>query len=102
MSEHHRAQRWTTFNTVRRAELEQQLPLPCIQCGRAITRETPRAAWQVGHRVDAARGGQPTRENTGPIHTTCNRRTGGKLGAAIANAKRASRRANEDGLRQWY
>lgn len=101
MSQHHRRQRWTSFNTGRRRELEAQLPLPCISCGGAITRQTPRAAWQVGHIVDAARGGQPTRENTGAQHTDCNRRAGGRLGAAIVNRRRGAADAGDLGIRPW-
>lgn len=97
MSQHHRAQRWTSYNTGRRRELEQQLPLPCIQCGRAILPTDARSSWQVGHRQDAALGGRPTRENTGAIHTDCNRKAGGKLGAALTNRKRAA----GNGIRPW-
>lgn len=102
MSQHHRAQRWTSFNAQRRAELEAMLPLPCIKCGRTIHRTDPRASWEVGHRQDAALGGRPTRANTGAIHTSCNRRAGGKLGAAVTNSRRRRRAADADGLRAWW
>jgi 5-methylcytosine-specific restriction endonuclease McrA len=102
MSRHHRAQTWTSFAPGRRAELERLLPLPCIQCGRPILPTDLRSSWQVGHRQDAALGGRPTRANTGPIHTRCNRKAGGRLGAAISNARRRARAAEADGLRPWH
>lgn len=99
MSRHHRAQQWTTHAPKLRAALEAQLPLPCMDgCGAVITRETPRDAWQVGHRQDAARGGRPTVTNTGAILRTCNNRAGGKLGAAVTNSRRAQR---DQGIREW-
>lgn len=105
MSEHHRRQRWTTFTRQRRAELEPQLPLPCIRCGKPVHRDRPTPAghlrpatgWHVGHILDAAKGGRPTRDNTGPIHAACNLRDGGRAGAAVTNARRAS----SQGLRPW-
>lgn len=98
MSRHHRAQKWTSFSSKRREQLTALLPLPCMDgCGRVITRDTPRSAWQVGHRVDAARGGRPTVANTGAQMKTCNQKAGGKLGAQVTNAKR---QASKD-IRPW-
>jgi hypothetical protein len=105
MSEHHRRQHWTSYNAKRRAELAAQLPLPCIRCGEAVHPDPPRppgvtywpTRWHVGHIQDAAKGGRPTRENTGPIHAGCNLRDGGRAGAAVTNA-RHPRRA---GIRPW-
>jgi hypothetical protein len=42
-------------------------------------------------------GGKPTFQNTGPSHTACNRKTGGKMGARVTNSRR--RRAKD--LREW-
>jgi hypothetical protein len=105
VSEHHRRQGWQTFTKQRRAELEAQLPLPCIECGKPVHRDAPTArgmlrpptSWHVGHITDAAKGGRPTRENTGPVHAKCNLRSGGKAGAAVTNA----RRTIERGIRPW-
>lgn len=100
MSRHHIAQQWTTFVTWRRPELERQLPAPCIQCGRAVLPDPPGwvgTTWHVGHRKDAAKGGKPTRENTGPIHARCNLRSGGRAGAAVTNGRRKLRQ----GMRPW-
>ena len=79
MSQHHRDQRWTSFNTKRRAQLERQTSRTCIECGGAIA---PGQRWEVGHIVPASLGGRPTIANTGPVHVLCNRRAGGKLAAA--------------------
>jgi hypothetical protein len=101
VSRHHIAQQWTTFTTWRRPELERQLPQPCIQCGRAVLPDPPGSVgptgWHVGHRRDAAAGGRPTRENTGPIHARCNLRSGGRAGAAVVN----QRRRRGKGMRSW-
>lgn len=94
MSKHHRAQRWTSFNEKRRAELAAQLPLPCIDCARPVTKDD---RWHVGHRQDAALGGKATRANTGVIHARCNLRAGGKLGARMTNRRR---RPSTD-IREW-
>lgn len=109
MSRHHIAQRWSTFTRARRIELEAQLPLPCVaqRCirGGIVHRDPPTppgmrrqpTTWHVGHIVDAAAGGRPTRENTGPIHAACNLREGGRAGAAVTNRSRAA----SDGIRPW-
>lgn len=108
MSRHHRAQKWTTHAPKLRATITPQLPLPCIDCGHPVT---PDQKWQVGHRLAAGLGGRPTRANTGPSHTycpacnrKCNQSAGGKLGAAVVNAKRKSeseRTQAEAGRRSW-
>jgi hypothetical protein len=99
MSQHHRNQKWTSFNSKRRAELTASLPLPCVNCGQPVMRGQQ---WQVGHILDAALGGQATRANTGPSHTPCNKRAGGKLGAKIVNTRRSERRDTENDLRSWF
>lgn len=95
MSQHHRAGKHTTRAPRIRAQLTPQLPLPCVDCGRAVF---PGDAWQVGHILAAVHGGQTTLANCGPSHTACNRRAGGKLGAAVTNAKR---RSAEPDIRAW-
>jgi hypothetical protein len=101
VSRHHRAQRWTTFTTWRRPEIERTLPQPCIRCGKAVHRDpvgwVGPTQWHVGHREDAADGGMPTRANTGPEHARCNLRAGGRRGAAAVHNRRASQR----GIRPW-
>lgn len=101
MSQHHRAQKWTTHSPKLRKLIEPQLPLPCVNCGQPVM---PEHKWQVGHRQDAARGGRPTLANVGPVHVksalwprNCNQIAGGKLGARITNGKR---QAKKD-IRPW-
>lgn len=110
MSRHHIAQKWSTFTRKRRAELKPMLPLPCIagrDCleGGLVHPDPPRppgvvrwpTRWHVGHVTDAAKGGRPTRDNTGPIHASCNLRAGGSAGAAVTNRQRAT----GNGIRPW-
>jgi 5-methylcytosine-specific restriction endonuclease McrA len=94
MSRHHVAQQWSTHAPKLRKLIEPQLPLPCVNCGRPVTRDQ---TWQVGHRHDAALGGRPTIANCGPAHKSCNLKAGGRLGAAITNP---GRRAAQD-IRPW-
>jgi hypothetical protein len=60
--------------------------------------------FHVGHIRAASLGGKPTMQNTAPIHARCNLSDGGKLGAAVTNAKRKSestRTQTEAGRRSW-
>lgn len=98
MSQHHRRQKWTSAVTKLREQHAATLPRPCIcGCGTVITPDTPRGEWQVGHIVDAARGGAPTFANTGPIVRRHNLQAGGRLGARVVNSRR--RRAQD--IRPW-
>jgi hypothetical protein len=109
VSRHHIAQKWSTFTRKRRAELEPQLPLPCVaqRCirGGVVFPDPPTpvgmqrrpTSWHVGHIVGAMGGGRPTRENTGPIHAACNLHEGGLDGARVTNASRSA----GDGIRPW-
>lgn len=98
MSRHHQAQKWSTHSPKLRKLHEATLPRPCLcGCGKVITKDWKREAWQVGHRRDAALGGKPIFANTGPIVTGHNLRAGGKLGARIVNA----RRLRSKDIRPW-
>lgn len=82
--------------------IKANLPARCIDCGRLIY---PDMRWQVGHIVSVAaatRAGWTVAQmndpsNLGPTHAkapgqrACNQIAGGKLGAAISNAKRAAK-----------
>ncbi|MFE6733418.1 hypothetical protein [Microbacterium sp. NPDC057650] len=57
----------------------------CWRCGRPIE---PGMRFDVGH-LDPDAG--PGRDNLAPECVTCNRSAGGKLGAAITNARRGAR-----------
>lgn len=96
MSRHHRAQRWSTIAPKLAAAIAPQLPLPCVNCGRSVVGQYG-VDWHVGHRRDAAKGGQPTLANCGPAHARCNLQAGGRAGARIVNA----RRARGNGIREW-
>ncbi|WP_077053508.1 hypothetical protein [Leifsonia sp. ALI-44-B] len=105
MSQHHRNQKWTTHSPKLRKKLEPMLPLPCVNCGKPVLREHK---WQVGHRIDAARGGEPTLANVGPVHRkselwprNCNQIAGGKLGAQITNSRRSTARNRAQDIREW-
>ena len=94
MSQHHRRTKHTTHAPKIRAELKRQLPLPCIECGNPVTDAD---VWHVAHRVAAAQGGTTTRANTGVAHARCNLKSGGRLGAATVNI----RKATGLGRRKW-
>lgn len=97
MSRHHRDQGWTTHSRRLRPQVEATLPQPCVDCGRLISRGD---RWQVGHRPgnEAMHGAAPTLANVGPSHAkapgqrACNQIAGGRMGAAVSNAKRKAKR----------
>lgn len=94
MSQHHRNSKHTSATYHLRPEIEARLPLPCIECGRAVERNQ---TWHVGHITPASRGGRTTRANTGAVHASCNLKAGGKLGA---HATRTRHQASK-GIRPW-
>lgn len=69
----------------------------CIGCGRDIQ---PGQRFDVGHRIDASRGGSHDLENLGPQHRGENRSAGGKLGALKTNNQRGTSRKAK-GLPSW-
>lgn len=72
-------------------------PVWCIRCGREIQ---PGQRFDVGHRIDASRGGTHNLDNLGPEHRGENRSAGGRLGATKTNTTRGvSRKAR--GLPTW-
>ena len=91
MSQHHRASGWTTaVARTWRTRIDAQLPLPCSVCARLVQRTD---AWDVDHIVPVSAGGRHTSANLAPAHRGCNRRAGGRLGAAKTNsAKRTDQR----------
>lgn len=68
--------------------------VPCIGCGRPIQ---PGQRYDVGHRIDASRGGSHDLTNLGPQHRRENRSAGGRIGATKTNTQ--SRQAR--GLPTW-
>lgn len=75
-----------------RAAHKREEPVPCVGCGRPIY---PGMTYDVGHRIDASRGGSHALSNLGPQHRSENRRAGGRLGAQKTNDRlgRTIRRA---------
>lgn len=98
MSTHHRHPLYLRNARAIRAETNAKLkagvPVPCIGCGQPIT---PDQRFDIGHRVDASRGGTHDRTNLGPQHRRENRAAGGRIGALTTNTQ--SRRAR--GLPTW-
>lgn len=96
MSRHHHDPNglWSpTLSAAWRKRLTPLLPLPCIDCGQRVEPEHP---WDVGHLVPLSQGGTATADNIGPSHRSCNRRAGGRMGAAITNEQRLAYRANTE------
>lgn len=91
MSRHHAAAGWPAISARARPIIAAQLPLPCINpkpgCPGLVQHGQQ---WDVAHIGDLARGGDVNQ--VGPAHRHCNRSAGGKLGAAMLNAKRATNR----------
>lgn len=83
MSRHHTAVKWTAIAPKARRTLAQQLPLPCHHCRRPVM---PEDTWDVAHIHDLAEGGDA--HNYTVAHRSCNRKDGGRKGAAITNEKR--------------
>lgn len=79
------------------ADLKAGRPVYCQRCGREIQ---PGQRYDIGHRIDASRGGSHALDQLGPEHRGENRRAGGRLGAQKTNNKRGvSRKAK--GLPTW-
>lgn len=83
MSQHHRQKRWANVAAKARREIAVQLPLPCHHCRQPVHADQ---AWDVGHIVDLADGGDAKAYTA--THRSCNRSAGGKAGAAKTNAIR--------------
>ena len=89
MSEHHRTPGWQKFTGRVRPIIAATLPAPCVQprCRYdGIVHEGQ--SFDVAHIISPDLGGEDTVDNVGPAHPKCNRSDGGRVGAAITNAKR--------------
>ena len=71
--------------TTARRQWAARLPVPCRRCSLPVLSSQ---AWHVGHIVDRALGGTDDVGNQWPEHAACNLSAGGKVGAAITNARR--------------
>ncbi len=98
MSRHHRSPEWYRARRVVRAVITARLTrgehVPCVNCGRPIVLGE---RFDVGHIIDADKGGTLDPSNLGGSHRSCNRSDGGRAGAIKTNA--ASRRARR--LPRW-
>lgn len=73
-----------------RGRIERGEQVACTNCGRPIQ---PGQLFDVGHIVDGHRGGSSHLSNLGGAHRRCNRRDGGRAGAAArATSSRRARR----------
>jgi 5-methylcytosine-specific restriction endonuclease McrA len=101
VSQHHRRQKWSTHSPKLRKKIAPRLPLPCLNCPHPVM---PTDTWQVGHVIDASRGGRAVIGNAGPSHAwcptckkRCNQVAGGRLGATVTNSRRQARKD----IRPW-
>jgi len=87
-----------------RAFVRAMLPAPCQRCGGIISADDPESSWHAGHITDAVAGGEDNTSNYLPEHATCNTSAGGKVGAAITNARHQRHRPNQPRERapQWW
>ena len=69
----------------------------CIGCGREVQ---PGQRFDVGHIIDASRGGSNALDNLGAQHRRENRSAGGRLGAHAVNTQRGTSRKAR-GLPTW-
>jgi len=101
MSQHHRDPVYQRNARIIRAATNNDLkagrPVWCIGCGREIQ---PGQRFDVGHRIDASRGGTNDLDNLGPQHRGENRSAGGRLGAHKTNNARGTSRQTR-GLPTW-
>lgn len=104
MSQHHRAQKWTTDAPNFRKAIEAQLPLPCVNrpcLEGGVVHKGDR--WSVGHKPghEAHRGKRATIADVGPAHVKCQRHEGGAIAARIVNGRKAASKQASKGLRPW-
>ena len=98
MSQHHRSPEWHRARRAVRTILTPRIArgehVPCVNCGRPVL---PGQRWDVGHLIDADKGGTVSLSNLGAAHRHCNRSDGGRAGAIKTNQQ--SRRARR--LPSW-
>lgn len=87
MSQHHRRKEWANTAAKARDRISRMLPLPCVECGRPVM---PDDKFDVGHIVPLSLGGDVNQY--GASHRSCNRKAGGKLGAAKVNRSKKVQR----------
>lgn len=75
-------------------------PVACPKCGVEITRDTPESEWDAGHQTDRVHG--MADHAVLPEHKGCNRSAGGKIGAAITNARYQKPSMERVQVPQWW
>ncbi|WP_144630265.1 hypothetical protein [Arthrobacter woluwensis] len=86
-----------------RAKCRAMLPWPCKSCGGLITADDPESTWHAGHVIDRVAGG--TDDDVEPEHAKCNTSSGGRIGAAMTNAKKGRGRPapiQRERTPQWW
>lgn len=100
MSRHHDS--WRNGEGQRqRKRIAASLPQPCCRCGKPVTQDME---WEADHLIPLARIPEGSTIPPGmirPAHKSCNRRAGGKQGAAIVNARNRARKNETKDIRQW-
>lgn len=93
MSRHHVAAGWSSISAVLRPIVAASLPQPCINpkpgCPGMVEAGMQ---WDLAHRGGGLVDPSTDPRDVGAAHRHCNRSAGGKVGAAIRNAKRQTQR----------
>jgi len=101
MSVHHQRKGVARLLAKWRPSIAATLPAPCVQPSCKLGGTVyPEQLWDVGHLpgLDAYLDDGPlTRDMVGPAHQHCNRSDGGKVGAAMTNAKHRAQKQ----MRAW-
>jgi len=90
MSSHHQSKEWFKVARVVRPILKALIiagEASCTKCGWPVY---PDQTWEIDHIVAVSQGGSDDFSNLGPAHKGCNRKDGGRLGAAKTNARRSA------------
>lgn len=75
-------------------------PVACTLCGVEITKDDPESIWDAGHLTDRVLGMGD--HAVTPQHKACNRGSGGKIGAAITNARHQKPSMERVQVAQWW
>lgn len=90
--------RWSGARVTRaRAYCRQLLPCACWRCGLPIP-PLPESGWVAGHVIARKDGGTDDYSNLRPEHRRCSDTSGGRVAAAMLNARRTSAVIEKDAL----
>lgn len=82
-----------------RAVVALMLPAPCFRCGRIVTAEMD---WHADHVQEATFGGTDEASNFAPSHKKCNESAGGRIGAAMTNARTTANDTRREKTIKWW